>query len=439
MTDHDEWCAAVRQLQRWYGSSGETARHITEVVREIEREEGIPPTQAAPTVREATFRAWARDGQSTRNPRWRRAVMTAAARLPSSGEGEQHPQHGVESVVANDLTRRSFLKLTAAISLLGMPTAGPDPQQFARRAEQLWFSCATSEPRALAQDAYRHVEACAEALRDTRGGGADWITIAGAAAMSSILVGRVAFFDLGRPDVAEAAYCDAHRFLSGSPDHLLYACLAAHQAFIPGWAGDYDAASPYLDSAAGLAEHRGGGPRLRAWTHCVRAELLTKTSRDRTSEARAEIERARSVLAAGGAHADQKWVDFFDSSMLSGFEAGIGLASALRILRPDATPTTKVNQHHARNRAERAVNLLADQPRNGSDPQGSVTLLDIATGQALLDAHDEAIVSATAALERLAHRPYKVAHERLGRIYPLLPSAAGNRLYEAERAYGLAV
>ncbi len=439
MADHDEWCAAVRQLQRWYGSSGEAARHITEVVAEIEREEGIPPEQAAPSVREATFRAWARDGQSTRNPRWKRAVMTAAARLPSSGEEEQHPQCGVESVVANDLSRRSFLKLTAAISLLGLPTAGPDPQRFARGAAELWFSCATSDPRALAQDAYRHVEACAEALRDTRGGSADWITIAGAAAMSSILVGRVAFFDLGSPDVAEAAYSDAHRFLSGSPDHLLYACLAAHQAFIPGWAGDYEAASAYLDSAARLAEHRGGGPRLRAWTHCVRAELLTKTSRDRTSEACAEIERAKTVLAAGGANDDQYWVDFFDSSMLRGFEAGTGLASALRVLRSDATPTTKVNEHHARNRAERAVNLLADQPRNGSDPQGSVTLLDIATGQALLDAHEEAVVSAVAALERLARRPYKVAHERLGQIYPLLPGAAGSRLYEAERAYGLAV
>ena len=73
MADHDEWCAAVRQLQRWYGSSGEAARHITEVVTEIEREEGIPPEQAAPPVREATFRAWARDAQSTRNPRWKRA------------------------------------------------------------------------------------------------------------------------------------------------------------------------------------------------------------------------------------------------------------------------------------------------------------------------------------------------------------------------------
>ena len=135
-----------------------------------------------------------------------------------------------------------------------------------------------------------------------------------------------------------------------------------------GWAGDYDAASPYLDSAARLSEHRGGGPRLRAWTHCVRAELLTKTSRDRTSEACAEIERAKTVLAAGGAHDDQYWLDFFDSSMLRGFEAGTGLASALRVLRPDATPTTKVNRapRSQPGGSARSTSLLTSRPANGA-------------------------------------------------------------------------
>ena len=155
---------------------------------------------------------------------------------------------------------------------------------------------------------------------------------------------------------------------------------------MPGWSGRADLAQAHLHLAAGHAR-RGGGPGLRSWLHAVAAECLARSGR--VADAVVQIERARETLAAGGAHDDPWWLDFYDPRRLDGFDAAVGLATAHAVLSRDATLR---DARHARDRVERALRLLP-QPAEGPGltPQDCVTLLARAVGTALVGDDDGAL------------------------------------------------
>jgi hypothetical protein len=249
--------------------------------------------------------------------------------------------------------------------------------------------------------------------------------------LAAILVGRIAFFDLGRPGIADEVWCTAGTYLDDSQDNCLKACLHGHHAFVPGWAGLWADAESELRTASGYAR-RGGGPALRAWLHAVAAECQNKSHRSK--DALDQIERARETLAAGGAWPDAWWLDFFDGQRLDGFDAATALAYAGQVIASGTA--TAAASRHASDRVQRALTHLhtsTDDPARFT-PQDCVTTLDRAIGHALQGDDDAALSLAADACRTLARRPYAAARSRLDGLADTLPSIRMREFLEIERA-----
>ena len=401
-------------------------------IRELETQQGIPPERSHGNVHPATVRAWLR-GARPRFAVRAQAVCDLAGRTTQQAWGRD---------TLDDVNRREFL--TQAIGGMGATAlagailpiiaelgAAPDadPEAYTRRSAELWAGCWTAEPVDLAYAAADHAEYGRTLL--TRSRGRDRQRIADAVGLTTILVGRAAFFDLGRPPTARDVWNVADRYLTGTADHPLLACLHGHMAFVPGWAGHWDEAEAHLKVAHGYAR-RGGGPTLRSWLHAVAAECQARSGR--TSGALESIERAKETLAAGGAHPDPWWLDYYSVDRLEGFDASVSLTSAQEVL---GRPATQRAARHALDRVERALGHLrttSPHPKTFT-PQDCVTTLDRATAYALIHDDDEALRNAEAACKVLGRRPYYAATVRLDTLADILPASKLGQLHEIERAY----
>lgn len=404
------------------------AEAFNDRIREIEAEQGISPGQSHATIHPATVRRWVL-GVRPRYATVMRAIGDVTRRSPR--------ELGWVRSSVEDVKRREFL--TGAVVLGGaiLPLLGdlgappsPNPDDFARQAAELWSNCWTSEPVTLVYRAADHAERGRTLLARSRG--SDHRRIADAAGLTTLLVGRTAFFDLGQAAATQEVLAVAGRYLAGSSDHPLLACLYGHQAFVPGWSGHWAAAENELTMAARHAR-RGGGPGLRSWLHAVAAECLTRAGRPR--DALVEIERSRETLAAGGAHPDPWWLDYFDAQRLDGFDATVALAAGREVLSSGIS--TQRATRHALDRVERALRHLQTtivQPGEYT-PQDCVTVLDRATAYALIHDDDQALRLAEAACQALSKRPYAAAQSRLGTLYDALPASRAGQLREIELTY----
>lgn len=398
-------------------------------IREIETAQGIAPGRSRATVHPATVRAWIRGAQC------RYAIVIRAV---CDVTGCSADELGWVRSSVEDVDRREFL--TGAAVVLGgaiLPLLGdlgapprPDPDEFARQAADLWATYSTSEPLTVVYRAVDHAEHGRVLLARSRG--SDHRQIADAAGLMTLLAGRSAYFDLGHAGSTQEIWAVANRYLAGSRDHPLLACLHGHEAFVPGWAGHWGEAESELRVAAGHAR-RGGGPGLRSWLHAVAAECLTRCGRPR--DALAEIERAREILAAGGASPDPWWLDFFDAQRLDGFDAAVALAVGREVLASGIS--TQRTTRHALDRVERALGKLHTSTALPTQytPQDCVTVLDQATAYALIHDDDHALMLAEAACQSLSKRAYAAAQSRLGTLYDTLPASRVAELREIEQTY----
>jgi hypothetical protein len=409
------------------------AEAINARVREIERDRGIPFAHSRASVHPTTVRRWQRGSSS---PRY--AVVIQAI-CDVSGRPRQEIWGGD---TLDDVDRRQFLihamgglgatALTGGIvPLLADLGAAPDPDpdEYARRASELWHGCWTADPVGLAYAAADHADRGRALLSRSRG--RDARRIADAAGLTTILIGRVAFFDLGRERTAEQLWDAAGRYLAGSADQPLLACLYGHMAFVPGWARRWDECAGSLTIARGHAR-RGGGPGVRSWLYAVAAECLARTGR--TQQALSEIERAKETLAAGGAYPDPWWLDYYSLERLAGFDATVALGAARDVL---SHPAGQRATRHAIDRVERVLAHLHTSSLNPGDfiPQDCVIAMDRAVAHALIHDDDQALAVAEAACKALSRRPYYAATGRLESLSDLLPSSRLGQLHEIERTY----
>lgn len=233
--------------------------------------------------------------------------------------------------------------------------------------------------------------------------------LAAGVAETALLASRLAFFDLGRPDLAIRCFDYAESAVSQSGDHALAAAVAAHHAFVPGFAGDPVTAQRYLDMAHAHARY-GGGPNLRAWLHCVTAEIHARTGQPDSAKER--IRRAEHALDTTGT--DPEWLDFFNRPRLAGFAGNAELLAG----RHDA--------------AVRWLSQALDGLDGQADKQRAVLLLDLAAAHAPADA-DHAATLASSACDILESNFYRTAYERItGVQHALIGTRGGVEL--AERA-----
>ena len=121
-----------------------------------------------------------------------------------------------------------------------------------------------------------------------------------ALAETYLLAGRIEFFDLCDADRAQQTLLRALQAAGEADAPLLGPGILAHTAFIPGWAGDRDAAVERMVAARTCARRGPASAELLAWLDAVEAECETRCGHTRT--ALHLIGHAESVLQAGSEH-----------------------------------------------------------------------------------------------------------------------------------------
>lgn len=247
----------------------------------------------------------------------------------------------------------------------------------------------TSEPVVLLDAVLGHLRLGSQLLsaspESLHGGG----ELAGAVAETALLSARLAFFDLGHTALAERCFSYAESAVTQCGDHALAAMIAAHRAFLPGFAGNAVAAEQLLDVAYAHSRYD-SGPLLRAWLHSVTAEIHARTGQP--TSARDRIRQAEDALGTSGVDSEQ--LDFFDEARLAGFAGNAALLAG---------------QHDSAaqwlEKALQGLDLKAHKQR-------SVLMFDLAAAYAASDA-DHAGAVAQLACGELEGNYYRTAYERL--------------------------
>ena len=220
------------------------------------------------------------------------------------------------------------------------------------------------------------------------------MNLAATLAESSMLIGRIEFFDLRQPDAAGQQFVRGLHFAGDAQDSVIGAALLAHSAFIPGWAGDRENAADRLAAARAHARRGNAPPIFMAWIDAVEAECRTRCGDPKS--ALAIIDRAESHVR-GTSSADElpKWMDWF---------------SPVRLLAFKGNTQLKAGQYRrARETLSEAVSTLPDVDTK----QRAVILADLAAVEIAANEPAKACLYIKEALDQLAMTWYSTAMDRV--------------------------
>lgn len=222
--------------------------------------------------------------------------------------------------------------------------------------------------------------------------------MAHAVAETSLLAGRLEFFDLQQPELAKPSFGLALQAASHANDSLLGAAALAHMAFAPAFSGDasrIEDARENLRGARIFADRGEASAEMIAWIDAVEAEVETRIG---------TIERALELLD----HAEQvyaehdpdstpspMWMDWFSPARLAGFKGNTLLAAG--------------RATDARETLEGVLEELPDE----AIKQRAVVLADLAAAAVLDRDPDRACERLGEALELLGEHWYATAMDRV--------------------------
>ncbi|MEU1205115.1 helix-turn-helix transcriptional regulator [Nocardia sp. NPDC005825] len=227
--------------------------------------------------------------------------------------------------------------------------------------------------------------------------------MARAVAETSLLTGRLEFFDLQQPQLAVASFGLALRAAGRADDALLGAATLAHMAFAPAFANDSDdprpqrleAARESLRGARVFAERGDAGAEMIAWLDAVEAEVETRIGGvDRALELLDHAERTYAEHDPDEAPSPV-WLDWFSPARLAGFKGNTQIAAGQGTA--------------ARDTLERA---LADLPIDAIK-QRAVLYADLAAAESLDRNPEKACAHLGKALELLGEHWYATAMDRV--------------------------
>lgn len=273
-------------------------------------------------------------------------------------------------------------------------TAGAYTRIVASQRDLYWGTPA----RSLFESAYAHARIGSRLLESASGDHARRMLACGLAE-TAMLAGRLAFFDLRQPSIAQHCYTIALNATRESGDHAFAAVVLGHMAFIPGFARETSRALELVD-AAGQHCWYGVGPLIRSWLHCVAAEIVGRSAQP--ADYRRRIDLAEE--AADSPEPAPDWFDFYDASRLDGFAGYSALAAG------DITV--------AEQRLTRALASLAP----AATKQRTVLMADLAMAHLGDAAQAAALVEQ--ALDLLRVDWYATGYERVGMVASQLPVGA---------------
>lgn len=208
---------------------------------------------------------------------------------------------------------RSALPRPSQTSPVQPATIGADYAIVTEAHRRLYWSVA---PATLVLAVTEHANLGTALLGETSGVARR--VLATALAESSLLAGRIQFFDLRQPEQADATYMRALQAAGEADDSLLGAAVLAHIAFIPGWAGRRADAVERMVAARTYARRGPASAELLAWLDAVEAECLTRCGDHRG--ALALLRRAEDTLTVGNEHVSPDWLTWFSPVRLAAFK-----------------------------------------------------------------------------------------------------------------------
>lgn len=353
------------------------------------------------SVTERTVRRWESDSPPWPSPEHQAAIealfgrpITELGFTPPWASGATAPPQGGES--------SSEIIVTAAAGVRAAfprrPVADPLPGSVAADYITVTAACRrmywTVPPAQLHDSVAAHVRlgtgllpSVPEAARRP---------LAAALSESSLLAGRIEFFDLQSPAVAQDSLVIALQAAQDAHDSLLGSAALAHMVFIPAFSGDARRAGEARDkmrAAREFARRGTASPEMLAWLDAVEAEAETRFGD--TRKALQLIAHADDIYASQEPRPSPPWLDWFSPVRLAGFKGNTLLAAR----QPAAA--REVLQH------------VLDSLPDGAVKQRSVILGDLAAAAAAEDDPDEACRLAGLALEQLARTWYATGMDRV--------------------------
>ncbi|MFC8099989.1 transcriptional regulator [Streptomyces sp. NPDC057363] len=220
--------------------------------------------------------------------------------------------------------------------------------------------------------------------------------IAAALAETYLLAGRIEFFDLREPSAAHETLLLALQAAGEADDAMLGSAIIAHMAFIPGWAGDRDAALERMIAARTYARRVPTSAEFLAWLDAVEAECETRCGDTRT--ALHLIGHAEGVLKDGDENPSPDWMDWFSPARLAAFKGNTQLLAG-----------------HLPQARETLLEAL-DTMMLGEEKQRTVVYGDLAAVEAASGNPDEACAYAGQALDQLAVTWYATGMDRVREV-----------------------
>lgn len=152
--------------------------------------------------------------------------------------------------------------------------------------------------------------------------------LSAAIAESSLLAGRIQFFDMQDPEQAQDSFVTALHAAQDANDALLGAAVLAHMVFIPAFSGNprrADEARDKMRAARTFARRAAAPPEMLAWLDAVEAEAETRFGD--TRKALALIRHAEDIFATAESGPVPAWLDWFSPVRLAGFKGNTLLAA----------------------------------------------------------------------------------------------------------------
>ena len=221
-------------------------------------------------------------------------------------------------------------------------------------------------------------------------------SLAAAVSESSLLAGRIEFFDMQNPPEAQQSLVVALQAAQDAQDSLLGAAVLAHMAFIPAFSGDsrrVEEARDKVRAARTFARRASAPPEMLAWLDAVEAEVETRFGDAR--KALQVIRHAEEIYATQEPRPLPAWLDWFSPVRLAGFKG-----NALLMDRQPG-PARETLQH------------VLDQLPEDSAKQRSVILGDLAAVAVSENDPEEACRLSELALDQLARNWYATGMARV--------------------------
>ncbi|WP_280272686.1 hypothetical protein [Nocardia wallacei] len=222
--------------------------------------------------------------------------------------------------------------------------------------------------------------------------------LARAVSESGLLAGRIEFFDLQQPDLAQPSLTLALQAAHEADDALLGAATLAHMAFAPAFSGDPSRAEEARDrirAARTFARRGNASTEMVAWLDAVEAE--TETRFGDTRHALRLIHHAEECYRKydSDQNPSPPWLDWFSPTRLAGFKGN--------------TLITAGQGREARQTLEQVLSDLPDE----SIKQRAVYLADLAAAAVLEQSPEQACTYLEEALDILARNWYATAMDRI--------------------------